>query len=1014
MTHGVDELWRLLREAYAMPYGAAQIALVEQIMRHADATGDRDLAFTVRMLATTAYVYGGEEAKAFVTFSWCLSDFDRDPAPHHRRHTRSLLWYFKTMVSALTRFPDVPLTRTRAVLDDMERRYREGGHSLQAVHKHRFLVARHVGDEDGADRWYERWITTPRDDLSDCAGCDPTSQVRFLADRGRDDEAIALAEPVLAGHLSCTEQPQGILTALMLPYLRTGRLDAAADAHRRAYRLVRGNLADLWDIGEHIEFCARTGNEARGLEILQRHLDWLDRAPSPAAAMTFAAAAALLLRRLAATGHADVTVHRGADGPRPAADVPVATLADELAGYASGLAARFDARNDTPAQGRRIAAMLSAEPLGVVLPLSATARRRAAAAPGAYAARQAGGSTAQDAAAGPTTPDAAAGPTRPAAGAGAVAPGADAGAGPTASADGAGPLAGTGPVAAVAPAVAEIPADADAATLVELADGYLRTDRDAAADEVLRVFDERFADAGLAPAVAALRADLRGMRCYDAGDHAGAEAAWREAAELFTRAGDDGQASAASARLGLLYCVTDRPDQGLPLVERDVARQSAHDDARRRAGAYARLATALLVTGRGADALAALDRADAEAAGADDPHQAAAFTLHRVQILEALGRADEARQAAGAARAAYRRLGGGAGYATACAAHARLLDDPAEVLVAFDEALAAGTGEVALNARLGRARALLALDRAAEAVDDYVEVVAVCTEQGIDDGAAFTRHELATAYRRAGRPVEAAEVAEEAVTALQRLGHQEAADRCRYLLAHLYREIDDDESALAVYERLATNLDGFDNLPARAQALEEAGDVLYRRDRDALAAQRYAAAAQAYAAAGLRLDELRVRRRVAMARHWSGDPEAASAALGHADAGHAALPADEAAQPGAVWERALLDVEAARILMAAGRFDEALARVGSAPERLRGIEAFAEAVQAELLLGEVLLMMERPAQAEPVLRAVLDGLPRGSAALPTAASLLVRALEMLDRDGEAAALRAEHGLDADD
>ena len=71
--------------------------------------------------------------------------------------------------------------------------------------------------------WYELWSTTPRDDLSDCAGCDPSAQAGYLADAGRDEEAIALAEPVLAGRLTCVEQPQAMLTALLLPYLRTGR-----------------------------------------------------------------------------------------------------------------------------------------------------------------------------------------------------------------------------------------------------------------------------------------------------------------------------------------------------------------------------------------------------------------------------------------------------------------------------------------------------------------------------------------------------------------------------------------------------------------------------------------------------------------------------------------------------------------------------------------------------------------------------------------------------------------------
>lgn len=369
MSRSADELRDLLEQASNLPYGASRTALVEQVIRHADALGDKDLSFSARMQATSAYGYGGEQAKSFVTFSWCLSDYDRNPAPYHQRWTHHLLWHFKYMVTAMTKFPEIPLERTYAVLDDMERRYREGGHSMQAVLKQRYLVANHVGDHELADRLYEQWTTAARDELSDCAGCDPTTKVNYLRHRGRDEEAVALAEPVLAGRLTCTEQPQSILEALTVPYLRTGRLDEAVDAHRRSYQRFRGNLADLWDIGDTIAFCARTGNEHRGLEILRRHLDWLPKAPSPAAGMEFAASAALLLRRLDELGYGDTEVTGGRT---------VSALAGELAAQATASARRFDARNGTTWQSHQVAETLAAEPYEVVLPLSPTARGAAA------------------------------------------------------------------------------------------------------------------------------------------------------------------------------------------------------------------------------------------------------------------------------------------------------------------------------------------------------------------------------------------------------------------------------------------------------------------------------------------------------------------------------------------------------------------------------------------------------------------------------------------------------------
>ncbi|GAB3949528.1 hypothetical protein GCM10027614_48500 [Micromonospora vulcania] len=89
-------------------------------------------------------------------------------------------------------------------------------------------------------------------------------------------------------------------------------------------------------------------------------------------------------------------------------------------------------------------------------------------------------------------------------------------------------------------------------------------------------------------------------------------------------------------------------------------------------------------------------------------------------------------------------------------------------------------------------------------------------------------------------------------------------------------------------------------------------------------------------------------------------------------------------------------------------------RLAGVPDRLRSIEAFGEAAQVEILAGELLLRLERPAEAEPLLRRVLGGLPADSRPVRQTAWLLARALDLLDRPAEAAALRTEHDLDPDD
>ncbi|MEU8239253.1 tetratricopeptide repeat protein [Actinoplanes missouriensis] len=754
-----EELWDLLHQAHELPYGAAQIALVEQVLRHVDTAGDPALAFYSRLLATTAYIYGGEPVKSFPTFSWCVADFDRKPAPYHERWTHNLLWLFKNMVSMLTKFPEVPLARTHAVLDDMERRYREHGRGMQAVYKHRYLVAEHVGQTEEAQAWFDRWQAAPRDELSDCAGCDPSSLANHLIGQGRFAEAVELAEPVLAGDLSCNEQPQSILSELMVAYLRSGHPAEAADAHRRSYLIERNNLADLGGIGDHIAFCARSGNEHRGLEILQRHIDWLDRAPSPSSAMWFAASSSLLLRRITDRGHGDAVIRRTG---RP--DVTAAELAGELSAFAVETASRFDARNGTTHQSELIRRELDAEPYETVVQLSATAR-----------------------------PTAAAGPI----------------------------AAPPAPVVTVVEPPAEIPAEASLAELLDLAWQYHENDREAARDEVTDAIGERFG-VPEEPLLAARLCALRGLRLPDDA-HAETIAVWEKAADLFTEAGAAGEAITMRARIAAERANLGERDGVVEPVQADADHQDQHGDAARRASAWLRLSNVLLQLERLDEATVAGDRADECAAESGDPRRVAYHAMMRARIRAMTHRHEEAVTAARAAWDFYREHGPATMSVDAAMIFGQLTGDPVDALAAFDEVVASGLEGLAFPVRMQRGRLLLRHDRAGEAIGDLVEAVALSTEQGSDEAGAFARHELAQAYRMTGRTAEAIEVAEEALLGYERFEVRERADDCRFLLAGLYEAFGDRNRALAGYrdliERLADNPAGRGQIAERAGQL---------------------------------------------------------------------------------------------------------------------------------------------------------------------------------------------------
>jgi tetratricopeptide (TPR) repeat protein len=368
-----QQLTEQLYEVHRQPAGQARFAAYDALFRNADAAGATAFAFSARMQAISDFHHGGDPARAFLAFSWCLAAADRNPEVVGAHHEHSLLWRFKWIVWALPQFPDIPLDRTMAVLDDMERRYQLAGRSLHAVYQHRWLVAHHVGDTDGAQEWYDRMLTAPRDALSDCAACVPSSQVRHLATLGRYEEAIRVGEPFKNG--GCTEQPQWMLAELLLPYLATGRLDEAVEAHRTGYRRIRDDRHHLDNTALHVAFCGRSGNEAAALPLIERHLSWLERPSSPFAAMEFAAAAAQVLGRLRAAGQGELPVRRRSDDGTRRWEATVAEVHDELVGQATALAARFDARNGNTYQSSRVSARMSAPPLVDRLPLTVLAGR---------------------------------------------------------------------------------------------------------------------------------------------------------------------------------------------------------------------------------------------------------------------------------------------------------------------------------------------------------------------------------------------------------------------------------------------------------------------------------------------------------------------------------------------------------------------------------------------------------------------------------------------------------------
>ncbi|AYN39211.1 tetratricopeptide repeat protein [Streptomyces dangxiongensis] len=370
----LDALRRALAENSGQPEGPARNARAERLLAEAERL-DVPLA-VIEALGhlLRVYHYSSEKDRMFVPFARLLRMWDERPGDFDEDETHSLHWFFKWMSAGMLDQPHIPLASVEKWLGEMEHRYRLAGHSERAVRSAEFSVAAHVGDLARAERAYAAWLAADRDGMADCHACELHGQGAWQVRCGRDARALELWRPVLDGEFSCAHEPHTVLAASLAPLLRLGRVEEARAHHLRGFRLVRSMESMRVAYADHVEFCALTGNEARGLELLAERPAYFTDTGHPRSRLDFLAVVTVLMDRLTGLGLGERQV------PGPAGRT---WTARELAGHArveaTELAGRFDRRNGTSSVGDRIRARMAQRPLVERLPLGVRAARTATA-----------------------------------------------------------------------------------------------------------------------------------------------------------------------------------------------------------------------------------------------------------------------------------------------------------------------------------------------------------------------------------------------------------------------------------------------------------------------------------------------------------------------------------------------------------------------------------------------------------------------------------------------------------
>ncbi|MER8046690.1 tetratricopeptide repeat protein [Streptomyces sp. NPDC094032] len=344
-----------LRENHDRPHGLHRTVTAEELVEAAEPFDKPDVLVTALLELMTAYEYTGEHRKSPVAFARLLQLWDTAPESFSQWEAHQVFWRFKWVTTSLLQVPEVPLATVHGWIDRMRSRYEAAEHGMQPVAAMRYHVAEHTGT--GVADAYDLWATRSRTELSDCEACETRHFAWHQVLEGDDESALDTWAPVLAGAQECSDEPQASQARALLPMLREGRADEARSHHLTGYRKVRGNTGMQEEVGLHLEFCALSRNEGRGLEILAENRPLFEATGAPLAHLGFLTGVEMLLAPLVEDGHAGTPVA----GP-PGRNWTAGELLGHVRSEAGALASAFDGRNGTTAVGGLRARRLAQRP----------------------------------------------------------------------------------------------------------------------------------------------------------------------------------------------------------------------------------------------------------------------------------------------------------------------------------------------------------------------------------------------------------------------------------------------------------------------------------------------------------------------------------------------------------------------------------------------------------------------------------------------------------------------------
>lgn len=340
MTRVHEQVGRLIQQAGMLGDTLTSLSLLEEAARIADSHNNVELGMAAResLMYTARSLMRGDVLIA--AFTWVLARYDRNPSEFV---DYGLLHHYRETVGLLANMPGIKREQFDHLAADMIQRHEAAGEPLRQVYISLRNIARDFGDREMAQEFHEKL----KHQLTAADAWELDSEIEhclFLEDEAR---ALRLAEPVLRNVSRDDLIDAQILSILLIPLARAGRVSEAVRAQKRSARFMRPQQVYYWSYGKHIAFLALIGEFDVAIKLYRKLQVAALRNTDPLTQLHFFLDAIVFLDRLHEAGYQQIiaTFPKTVDVPHVRRKYAVADLRNWIHCRARNLASQFDARN---------------------------------------------------------------------------------------------------------------------------------------------------------------------------------------------------------------------------------------------------------------------------------------------------------------------------------------------------------------------------------------------------------------------------------------------------------------------------------------------------------------------------------------------------------------------------------------------------------------------------------------------------------------------------------------------